>query len=405
MAERDGRDVFLIELMRCKEEIVLRLEEIERRVSERKQILLAEIAWIQKRYEKSLEARRAVIKLEKSRERILKNIGEVNDLLFENNPEQGILKSIDDSISKWQLSLEVFENVCLTFNGETELLSCIRKLGQIQFEGEDYQTRTEPLFLLRPQEMEFESLFGVSTDTHGNIYSADNPNGRIVVFFPGGTAVYDYIEDQHLKGPYDLCVWGEDMFVTDIIYHSLVKFNCDGTFLKTVGMEGNEDTEFKKPFGLDIDSDNLIYVCDRDNHRISVYDTNLRWKRIIKQNGITYPRNIKIRDNLFILYAGNNFCVLSKSGELIYKIPSIAHDVTEAFWFCLDKTGNILISDYREGEIKVFTPTGMLNHTLGSADPEDGMRRYCQNSQGITITQDGEIISVCGTPNTSLYIF
>ena len=64
----EEEDEFLRDLMRCKEEIVRRLEEIERRVSERKQILLAEIARIQDRYERSLEARRAVRKLEKSRE-------------------------------------------------------------------------------------------------------------------------------------------------------------------------------------------------------------------------------------------------------------------------------------------------------------------------------------------------
>ena len=61
MAEAEA-DVFLTDLIHCKEEIVRRLEEIERRVSERKQILLAEIARIQERYEKTLEARRAVQK-------------------------------------------------------------------------------------------------------------------------------------------------------------------------------------------------------------------------------------------------------------------------------------------------------------------------------------------------------
>ena len=45
MAEAEV-DVFLTDLIHCKEEIVRRLEEIERRVSERKQILLAEIARI-----------------------------------------------------------------------------------------------------------------------------------------------------------------------------------------------------------------------------------------------------------------------------------------------------------------------------------------------------------------------
>ena len=211
----EEEDEFLRDLMRCKEEIVRRLEEIERRVSERKQILLAEIARIQDRYERSLEARRAVRKLEKSKEGILKNIGEVNDLLTENSTEQGMLKPINDSIFKWKLSIEVFESVSVGFNGETELLSCIARLGQIRYEGgADYQVRTKPSFFLKPsQKVEFESLLGVSVDTNGNIYSADLRNNRIIVLSSDTTEVR-YIEDPHLDRPYGVCVRNESIFVT-----------------------------------------------------------------------------------------------------------------------------------------------------------------------------------------------
>ena len=402
MAEAEA-DVFLTDLIHCKEEIVRRLEEIERRVSERKRILLAEIARIQERYEKTLEARRAVQKLEKSRETIVNSIGEVNNLLTENTAQKEIVKPLNDSIFKWKLSLEVFENVSVSFNGENEVLSCIARLGQIRYEGgADYELRTKPSLFLKPsQKVGFESLYEVSVDTNGKIYSTDQK--RIIIFSSDTTEVRN-IEDQHLKLPYGICVRNDSIFVTDHQTNQLSKFKCDGTFQKQVGSKGSKDTEFNQPSGLDIDSDNLIYICDRWNYRISVYDTDLQIKKILKHNDITLPDDIKIRDNLFILYQWRYLCILSKSGELINKLPNIADNVKLAFWFCLDKTGNILISDRDGGVIKIFTPTGMLKHTLGS-DLQDNGLSYCHRSEGIAISPDGKIVSVSSGDNPSLKFF
>ena len=402
MAEAEA-DVFLTDLIHCKEEIVRRLEEIERRVSERKQILLAEIARIQERYEKTLEARRAVQKLEKSRETIVNSIREVDDLFTKNTTQEGILKPLSDEINGWKLSLEVFENVSVSLNGENEVLSCIARLGQIRYEGgADYELRTKPSLFLKPsQKVGFESLYGASVDTNGNIYSTDRK--RIIIFSSDTTEVR-YIEDQHLKSPFGICVRNDSIFVTDWRSNKLSKLKCDGTFQKQVGSLGSKDTEFNEPYGLDIDSDNLIYICDPWNNRISVYDTDLQWKKIIKHNDITLPVDIKIRDNLFILYQRRYLCILSKSGELINKLPNIADSVKRAFWFCLDKTGNILISDKDGGVIKIFTPTGMLKHTLGS-DLQDNGLSYCHRSEGIALSPDGKIVNVSSDGDPSLKFF
>ena len=398
-------DVLLSDLIHCKEEIVRRLEEIERRVSERKQILLAEISGIQERYEKTLEARRAVQKLEKSREGILRNIGEVDELLTENTTRQGILELLDADIYKWKLLLEVFENVSVSINGVTELLGCIARLGQIRYEGgADYQFRNKPSLFLKPsQKLEFELPLGVSVDTNENIYSTDYHKSRLVVFSSDTTEVR-YIEDQHLKSPYGICVSNDCIFVTDYGNNQLSKFKCDGTFQEQVGSEGSKDTEFNLPSGLDIDSDDLIYICDNYNDRISVYDTDLQWKRTLKHNDITRPTDIKIRDSLFILYQCRHLCILSKSGELINKLPNIADNVKLAFWFCLDKTGNILISDRDAGVIKLFTPTGMLKHTLGS-DLQDNGLSYCHSSRGIAISPEGKIVSVTYDTDPTIKFF
>ena len=58
--------------------------------------------------------------------------------------------------------------------------------------------------------------------------------------------------------------------------HSLYKFNSDGKFVKTVGVEGGKKGQFDWPHGIAISKDNKLFLCDSFNHRIQVFDTFLR---------------------------------------------------------------------------------------------------------------------------------
>ena len=44
-----------------------------------------------------------------------------------------------------------------------------------------------------------------------------------------------------------------------------------GKFLKTFGRYGSSKKDLKSPVGVAIDSNGLVYVTDRDNHRVSVF--------------------------------------------------------------------------------------------------------------------------------------
>ena len=48
-------------------------------------------------------------------------------------------------------------------------------------------------------------------------------------------------------------------------------------FLRKWGTEGDEDGEFDSPVGLAIDGDGNVYVADRENHRIQVFDLQGRF--------------------------------------------------------------------------------------------------------------------------------
>ena len=76
--------------------------------------------------------------------------------------------------------------------------------------------------------------------------------------------------------------WGPDgsIFVADGYGNSRVaKFNKDGNLVKQWGERGTATGEFNTPHSIVIDQKNNLYVADRANGRIQVFDTDGNFKQ------------------------------------------------------------------------------------------------------------------------------
>ena len=51
-----------------------------------------------------------------------------------------------------------------------------------------------------------------------------------------------------------------------------MKFDKTGKFVKSWGTRGNEPGQFSGPHGIDADRSGRVYVADRANQRIQVFD-------------------------------------------------------------------------------------------------------------------------------------
>ncbi|KAI6661270.1 hypothetical protein LOD99_10050 [Oopsacas minuta] len=93
-------------------------------------------------------------------------------------------------------------------------------------------------------------------------------------------------------------------------------------------------------------------------------------KDTLRHQTMTTPVDVKFTNSeMFVLSFGNNLSIhvftLSEenSRSLVTRgIISIQDDV--AFFFCLERHNNIVISDYSTHRIKVFSPEGDA-HTIG----------------------------------------
>jgi hypothetical protein len=80
----------------------------------------------------------------------------------------------------------------------------------------------------------------------------------------------------------------------------IVKFAKDGKFIKAWGKKGSGPGEFNIPHSIDIDSTGRLFVGDRDNNRIQIFDENGKflgeWKTFGKPSGVF----IDSHDNLYV---------------------------------------------------------------------------------------------------------
>jgi hypothetical protein len=63
----------------------------------------------------------------------------------------------------------------------------------------------------------------------------------------------------------------------------IVKFSKDGTFIKTWGKRGSAPGEFIAPHGLAFDSKGRLFVADRANNRIQIFDQDGKFLEEWKQ--------------------------------------------------------------------------------------------------------------------------
>ncbi|HMH19141.1 MAG TPA: NHL repeat-containing protein [Burkholderiales bacterium] len=118
---------------------------------------------------------------------------------------------------------------------------------------------------------------GMSTDSKGNIYVADNENNAIRKITPSGVVTTFAGAAAHLILPTNVATDSADnVYVADAIFHNIRKITPEGvltTFAGTEGVSGSADgtgaaARFNFPCGVAADSAGNVYVSDTGNNTI-----------------------------------------------------------------------------------------------------------------------------------------
>lgn len=177
---------------------------------------------------------------------------------------------------------------------------------------------------------------GVFVDSDNNVWVTDHQNARpeqlaenpgaagkgqqVFKFSPSGevllalgTAGEPGDPPERLNNPTDVIVAPNgDIFVSE--GHSnanppgrISKFSADGTFIATFGSFGEGPGQFRTPHGLAFDAQGMLYVADRGNNRIQVFDQEGNFVREMRQFG--RPNDVFIDED------GTLYSIDAESGE------------------------------------------------------------------------------------------
>jgi hypothetical protein len=180
-----------------------------------------------------------------------------------------------------------------------------------------------------------EGLYGfvfahaVRVDSQDNIWAVDegsnmvikfNPAGRVVMTLgrrpepvdalaappPPGSAANPgkYLFDRPTDVGWDP---SGNIFVSDGYGNSrVVKYDKNGRFVASVGSKGSEPGQFNLPHTLAVDSQGNVYVGDRSNRRIQVFDDNLTFKTIYDNVGAPWELCVSPGPHQY-LFSSNSF--------------------------------------------------------------------------------------------------
>ncbi len=233
----------------------------------------------------------------------------------------------------------------------------------------------------------FVQAHGMTIDPAGNVWVTDAQNkdgkGQQVFKFSRegkllmtlGTAGVVGEGPDTFSGPSDVVVAPNgDIFVADghvaMSNGRVVKFSKDGRFIKAWGKLGSGPGEFNVPHSIAMDSRGRIFVADRSNNRLQIFDQNGtfldQWKQFGRPSGVFIDRN----DTIYVTDSQSNATQnpgfargirigSAKDGKVTAFIPDTLPDPDKnnnggAEGIGADQQGNVYAGDVTAMELRKY---------------------------------------------------
>jgi len=169
----------------------------------------------------------------------------------------------------------------------------------------------------------------------------------------------------------------------------IVKFDRDGRFIKAWGKYGDGPGEFNLPHAVVVDRNDHVYVGDRENRRIQVFDGDgaflAQWPHV----GYPYGLFIDGEQNVWMADGGYDRIVkLGADGAIVGAFGEPGHASGQFAWahfLALGGDGTLFVADVLNWRVQVFAPrppTGRMAAYVPSvrrfwdAAPSDGWQSH-----------------------------
>ena len=226
-------------------------------------------------------------------------------------------------------------------------------------------------FLQAWQEVPVKSPHGIRVDPDGNVWLVDvaghkilkmTRNGRVLMVIGGvGDSPGNNDSKEAFNRPTNIAFSpGGDFFVSDGYVNSrVVKFNRNGDYLSQWGRKGSADGEFNLVHDVVLDSMGRVYVADRENARVQIFDQDGKflgkWTDIGAPWGLSYVPG----ENVLFICDGVNDRVekVDLNGHVLGILGSHGKTPGQFSWphsIAVDHQGSIYVAEVKNWRVQKF---------------------------------------------------
>ena len=206
----------------------------------------------------------------------------------------------------------------IAFNSCAELIVSEKYGHQIAiFDHREERIRTFGSRGDSPEQMVYPK--GIAIDKMDNIYVSSED--KLQKFTSSGELIRCI--DQ-LKGKFDdprgVTLHNNQVYVCDRDNHRIQVFDLDLNFIQSIGSHGKGRGEFDRPLDVKFDTDGYMYVADLSNARVQVLDRSGHFIRVFGEEGKgKLPSALHIVDKYVYVsdYGGNCIVVYETSGQFV----------------------------------------------------------------------------------------
>ena len=209
-------------------------------------------------------------------------------------------------------------------------------------------------------------------DSKSRLYVADSGNGRLISFDPEFEYLSELVDDNMIL-PVGVVKSSEGGFyVVDASTRKVLSIDVANKSIEALKFEGiPKDSEGFVPGSIAIGPNDMLYLTDRMNRRILVFDGQGAYIRsvTVKDEGLRGFDDLRL-DSRGYLYAvdsvGANVYIFSEKGLLLSSFGGRDKGLELSFpvSVAIDSDRRIYILDRHRGAVLVFNEKGILQHTL-----------------------------------------
>jgi len=207
---------------------------------------------------------------------------------------------------------------------------------------------------------------GIRVDPQGFLWTADvrghtvykmDRDGNVLMTL--GKKGVSGVGVDTFNGPTDVLVTKTgEVFVTDGQFNSrVVHFAGDGTFMKAWGTAGSGPGQFKVPHAIAIDSAGRLFIADRDNGRIVIFDQQGtfidEWTAFGQPSGLF----IDAADRLYVAAIGARSGLVTgsaRTGKVDGFLAIPAKDLNGPHLVTVDARGQVYVADLLASDLRKF---------------------------------------------------